>query len=926
MNSHLTIESNGKPLRILKDQSLEVNLSSPLFNNTEAFTLPLQLPISGNRGLIKTVDDPNSGHRLIDIENNQIRIIADGLPLFAGNVNTEDGSEINDTFDFNVDSRKGSFKDMIADLKCSDIPLIDNIQIGEMIGEVKVDATITVTREMTIMPAHGTSGQGQQQTETKTYNLSGEFTPQALGFSYPARCEVDNRQYATKKEERNYDGGVNKVIVPNVEESYINITDAYPTKKYCNARVCYKHYASGGDSNHTESKNDAKTTEQLVDPKSSTGQYEDIWPYWVLDANRPQSGICFYVLYFLDCLFAHLGIAWDNTELLNIEDMKRLAFFTTHCHFRTERLHGTEQNPYYHDTFEPPIHEGSKTSKDDGDDGTDHLPNINGWLNSRGCGGKLNVNMEYRLTSGSFGGASGTFGGNASNSSDSDENYQNNIERNTKMKAQEHYEVYANILSMYATQDNFPKESVTTLIESLENMFGIRFIYNQETNSCKAVLLRDILRKSNSPKKILGDVLSCCPVNEKTTGVRVCYSEESKKLEQEEFVREGKRDYDTRFDYIDFSEKRVKLGEDVTYSDIFKSVSPSDENCYVDLTTGNAFRIKVNEDATAFGELKPVIFQVSHLHGIEIGDCSEKNEGYVKEFSIGLKPIDTTDVNYRQELNSPTPAAVNAVYIDEDMEHEFITQKICNTFAIKPTGFGMGRINIECSLVEILNTIESYDPTKTEDGNSPLQHIDWGLSVGIMRGGGADATIQEYDEGYDGFGNSKWSTVAGKYQMDIDSMDIFGNQYDYNGTDPSLGGGERFSLKICAYKQFLYYIDENEKIHTTDDMSLEGMPVEDGSSYTWLVPCNADIDSVTEKIRSRGLYHTFLYEFVRLLLYGKRLRYNVRMTVAELISIKENWLSWWIIDGKIGLIDTAKCTINAEQGIGVVTVDLLTPI
>lgn len=60
-------------------------------------------------------------------------------------------------------------------------------------------------------------------------------------------------------------------------------------------------------------------------------------PYYILEADRMQSGICFYVLYFLDCLFNALGLNYDNEDLLSVGDMKRLCFFTTHCKYDIER-------------------------------------------------------------------------------------------------------------------------------------------------------------------------------------------------------------------------------------------------------------------------------------------------------------------------------------------------------------------------------------------------------------------------------------------------------------------------------------------------------------------------------------------------------------------------------------------------------------
>ena len=84
--------------------------------------------------------------------------------------------------------------------------------------------------------------------------------------------------------------------------------------------------------------------------------------HWVLEADRQQSGICFYVLYFLDCLFDYLGVSWDNSELLKIEDMRHLCFFTTHCKYDEEKKYSNI--------------DGFFTTKQQ----------INEWLDSRGCG------------------------------------------------------------------------------------------------------------------------------------------------------------------------------------------------------------------------------------------------------------------------------------------------------------------------------------------------------------------------------------------------------------------------------------------------------------------------------------------------------------------------------------------------------------
>lgn len=81
-------------------------------------------------------------------------------------------------------------------------------------------------------------------------------------------------------------------------ENY-NVSFAYPTSSFCNVRICYQ---------------------------------PDGWSdYKILDARRPWSGVCFYVAYFLDCLWNKLGVKVNYNALLNYEDLKRLAFFTTKC-------------------------------------------------------------------------------------------------------------------------------------------------------------------------------------------------------------------------------------------------------------------------------------------------------------------------------------------------------------------------------------------------------------------------------------------------------------------------------------------------------------------------------------------------------------------------------------------------------------------
>ncbi len=665
---------------------------------------------------------------------------------------------------------------------------------------------------------------------------------------------------------RNYKSG--SVTIPKVKTSFINVADAYgattryagaPKAKYCNARVCYKHYAIDDD---------GSTKSELIEKKDATGLFEDKYPYWVLDADRPQSGICFYVLYFLDCLFDYLGVQFDKDALLAVEDFKHLVFFTTKCEYDTDVAHGSDVTPLLNNINE-----------------------INTWLSSRGCGGQLKLEDPDPKQVESL-----TLDNGANIVVGKDDVASISLESTITS-----YKVTANVLNMYANSKNFPDEDVSTIIEALENAFGIKFDYNYEQKKVTAYLIRDVFRKQNpQPRTFHAGIHSILPVSEKITGVRYRYSAESDSKEQKKNVTNGVKDYDTDYDYIDYEKGNVVYGENQYRKLVSQEISNGDVKAYIDLTTGNAYRIKVSADATTADELKPSVFEVGQWKGVEYGDCSKVNEDFIHDISIDFTPITFNDVNFVREkelsfgditgtYNGETRKAIDinkeslqpilAAYVDEDMEHEFVEQHIRNTVSTAWANF---------YLTEVLKLVESYDPSNTDDGNSPLQSYDWGVALAVMRGGGTDMTTQPYDYNYDGFGNSKWRTVSGQYALTSDTMDMWGNEFDYNGSEEGIGNGERFSLKLRAYKQ---------------------------PSWACEPLCN-------ENVRGRGLFDTFMYDYAYFLVNRKKYQIRCTASVAQIADIQNHWKEWWLIDNKKCLINKVRVDIDAKEGMGEVELEV----
>ena len=872
MHSHLEIKVNGKSLVLPDDLSLSVEEKNPLFNDVTFFSYPMQLPVEGNREVLKNIADRNSSMRAMDLEHADARILADGLPLNHGQVITQDNSEIKSTFDFNIDAQQQSFSDLIGDLECRDVRVKDDLCIGEQIGKIAVRYNYTAqlmneNMEVYYVPRSGSELRELAKSE-KTAMVEIE-APQALGFSIPAKCVG----FPAAQQE---DGK------PVIATSYINVSQPYGSTvnspyvdasgatlgwPFCNSRVAYAH--------PDVKKNDdgTMTTEGTVKGNDKGTEKEDYGQYWCLDANRPQSGICFYVLYFLDCLFEQLGVVFDKTELMAVEDLKRLCFVTTQCHYD---LRATNQQ-------------------------LRNLAEINEWLSSRNCGAEVHPQLSVKDK---------TFDLSVGMAASIDLGYIQHTFYKLfyRLVLSGGQWTTSSIYEMYANSDNFPEASVSSVISALENSFGIRFLYDPETKIVKAKLLRNFYQRT-APKEFEGEVLQMIPITEKITGVRMAYSAESDSKEQKKNVRYGVKDYDTSFNYIEFPPERTQEnpnGRTITtdiYNDIVKQVSAMNMNVYVDKTTGNAYRVKIDSEAEDLLSLRPILFQVGQFKGVEMGDCSEQHKDYVKEYVSEFQPLAVTLINAK-EYNNDNLGNVSPVYaplLDVEMEHEYLPKdmkSLLNTddfFKDRKIYLRQGEPiddYIEVALLMTLKLAESYDPTQTDTGNSPLQDLDWGLTIGVMRGGGSGSEVVDYDRGYDGFDNSRWKDTIAIYEMTADSLDLKGAVFDYNGTSEGVGSGERFSLAIRSWVQPEW---ADAPLCNDDERDPQG--------------------HIITKIRSRGLCDTFMREHFYALLNRKPYKVKVLATIAQLLDIRNHWGDWYVIDGKVGYIDKVSYQINRATGI-----------
>lgn len=840
MDSHiaLRIARTGEQLVLPSDFALDIEEQNPYWNDGGMFTYPGSVPTEENADWLKVIQTLRSAVRIQQLEQDGdgkdvlVDILVDGVPYRQGRIRFDDEQEIDGSIGFSIESVVKSIGDLVADLNCRDVPVKDDVLVGEMLNSIHVEAryhrtyTIKAKSDIGVKRTYGPYEETQRDAGSSTdyHTIYGEYDETVqlspLGMSVPHIYQQDSRNGIATKDS---DGELTET------QNCINVSAPYPAMPYCNSRISYAHVGKDGG--------------EVIDT-GKTG------PYYVLPADRRQSGICFYVLYFIDCLFKHIGLTLDHTALQAVEDLKRLAFFTTKC--AVERrvvsayqwLTQTEAEAWlssrdlstrlmgrFHTGFEKVTESVEKTPMIYNDVFDDEE--------------RLNF-REFRV------GGQVQFGSHPFDI----------ITSIKKDVVADVLSVEADVARLYATSKNFPDKDVKGVLDSLFAAFGVRFIVDYEKRQAQAVLMRDLYRDHSAP--IVLDVLvtDIVPVTERIDGVRMAYSDEQGDAEKRANVTNGVKDYDTIFNYIDYAGV-----QELPYADILKKVYYSNHTPYIDPTTGNAYRIKVNKEAKVVEDLRPSLFEVGGYNGVEVGDCADGKE--VTELTIGLEPLQMNDVNAKAELTGERQQLL-VPFFDGDMKNEADEVVLRNVFTDGREDF---------FVEETMNSQETYDVTSTDNGESPLQAKEWGASVTVMRGGGADASLQDYDENYDGFGNAKWAMTAGDYAMNSDSIDAFGNVYDYNGNNDGIGGGERFSLKVRAYK-------------TVDGEAM--------------------IDNADQK--GRGLYDTFMAEHAYFLLHRKKYRVTVRCELVELQRITNNWNRRFQVGELVGWVNKVTSHVTVEGG------------
>ena len=713
--NRIGLKVNGIWCVLPQDVSISIEEQNPLFSDSGSFSYPIELSISQNRELFKSIDSPHGVVRPQDLDGLPFELWFDGSMLLYGSTETDEDLDIDeDKCSINLVSGNGDFQSKIDGMQCTDVPLLDEIYLGDYYP--------------------GFTGEARDRN-----------VPWAPMKQFEASLDPSN----------------------NMDFRATNVSDSYPSRPYCNIRVCVKRH---------------------------DGESDTVSPYVVLEADRPWSGVCFYVAYFFKCLFYHLGyvVNKDEDHMCDVEDMKRLAFVTTKCEHR--------------------------------------------------LGEKESLGIINKITAGRY------------------------IDAELLFDDVVYYLDTVYKYKVYATEKNFPETDVATVVESMFNAFGLKIVANETDNKVSVYYMRDILR-DNEVIDVDMMVRNSNVSYSKVKGVRLTYGEEE----------------DTAFNYKDYSTE-MKVVDD--YGKIVQtSLSAFDKKLYVVSETGNKYRVKIDGEAEKEGDVKilnPALFEVGQFNDFVMGEDSDEAE----ELKLSFTPIIENDVRSRAQVATDNTQAL-ALYVDGA---EIGKPAKVTTNVIGRHGKTGHTWYIDLRENKQINFSEDHD-------ENPITAHDCGFMLGVMRGPGSHSGYAVMYEDYDGNGNDAWVTVEDDYAFTADTMDAYGNRYDYNGTAEGGIINQANSISLKTH------------IQTAQELGLKD---KDGNPINWGIDGNA---------AKRGLADRFMSEYMYFLLHRKTVSMDVDTTLSQLTSL--SWFKQLHIHDTVGRLKSRKYTLS-NDGVSDMSIELYT--
>lgn len=753
-------DGNGSKFANLDDNaSITITITSPIFDSGDIWTHDFTLSIPANTHIFGSAGELHGSRLHEQVDKRRARLWVMGLPLYYGYIRLGDEVEVDEegNIDISFESGQKTFQDMIDGGKANQVPLMNDVFIGMALKE---ERTLNRTKAQMDVIGYSTVRKKNEFEELIQVNFTGQAD---FAQAFPKHVRPSGTWNKIGENE-------SVVISPDIT---INKTFPYDSAHpYCNTRICYQKHIF--EENNGSLENVAKREYKISEP---------------LRVNPSPN---FYVLYWIDCLMKHLGISIYENKMLEVEDLRRLFFVNTKCAYKPLGDYYTgpslQFNPFGQNFI--PI-------------GTSDDPS---WKFSAKKIGEQWTSYTWS--------ADLTYVG---------------VGNSNAVKWSK----------AYATSDNFPNVDINEVVDAIESGFGVRLLFNNDYTKVRIVLLRDLLRSKEVHEVQCG--ITDNPTKEENgiRGFRLTY---------------GSGEDDTNYFYRGFASKlkdnaglwtETSNTHDYSQWDITKhyvgikdEVGMLNKTCYIDSTTGNAYIVKIDENWKDAGDdANPSLFECAPFMDSEDGDCTA-GEDTIKEIKVGFSPIIENVVPEGYALFVDAEMGVSS----EEIEIGYDTNPLELPRLLKDTIAGDQKIGCNQSkqtriaqsgLFEIATktpfnpiTVTVYNRDSSahvdvettgyirdgyriylqdnykpgEDLECPLEKVDWGLTFGIMRGSGSDASIKYSDDLEENEGNETWDIIQGSNAYaHSDTCDDNGTEWDYIGEVEGYTGYEYGDMLLSTF-------------------------------------------------------------------------------------------------------------------------------
>ena len=915
------LEGTGSKFAWLsEDASITITDTSEIFASGDVWSHSFTLNVRANAHIFGTAGDMHGIRLHEQINKRRARLWVEGVALYLGYLKLDDEVEVDSkgNVDVSFESGQKTFDEMIEGAKANQVPMMSDIQIGMALWRKRW------TKFRVKLQASLAGSQLSDNALIERITFSGPVTRNGnewFDFSYDGESDGNSSQQYPRMVFPNGDFTDYGHVAPDENQNHINTDTPYDdSHPYCNVALCYQKYGYQKKNPDGSIYNDYSS-----EPEAQRG-------YEIMPANRLNSAPNFFVIYWIKALMKHLGIYIEENQMMDVEDLRRLFFVNTKCAYEEPaNLKGanlTRYGKYFRYKWQ-----------------TDYIPE---YINSQ-----KNINAEesgfvgknVKIISG-FIPSSISLSDRISISVSEIEEWSDS----DKKSYLSHNRFYH---KAFASSDCFPNVDISDVISAIENGFGVRLLFDSNFQRVRIVLLRNIFR-NDDVQNVECEIISEGKVENSIRGFRMSYGES----EDTTFYYKGFADKlpHKKELWADNSDKHdySKWDLDANYGQIIHKISAFDKTCYVTKNNGNAYGIKVDKDAKRYDELHPSLFEYAGYMDAEDGDCTGDEET-IETINVGFVPAIMNDVNFEQERKNGDTAQRFALFVDATMKPRRIDLNDGKDYDDPKTAYDIDKLYSDDSpaakmksddgivkpgefaarsdmyascngaaselrgnfFLYYFNTSitfdidghinegyrlylqDNFDPN--DDGISPIETKDWGLTLGIMRGSGSDSYVNYEADPDDGEGNDTWEIMAGSnVSAHPDTCDSYGNEWDYNGMAEGVGDREgRVSLKLRAEKLNPYF-DPKQPESATNRRYLE---------------------ISNPNLRGRGLIDQFYKEYSFWTRNARIANRTVRMELAQLLAIDKTKK---VTVGDItGFIRKMQYSVNNKTGLGNVTMEIM---